>query len=47
MATMIKIYLDVLNHYRSSEKPNFSRKYQEDWRQEFMGIPRVDYKDEN
>jgi len=47
MATMIKIYSDVISHYRSSEKPNFHRKYREDWRKEFMGIPEVKYADEN
>jgi hypothetical protein len=47
MATMMKIYLDVLGYYRSEEIPNFSRKYIEDWRQEFMSIQGVEYKNKN
>jgi hypothetical protein len=47
MATMMKIYLDVLGYYRPDEKANFAKKYIEDWRQEFMGIRGVEYKNEN
>lgn len=47
MATMMKIYLDILGYYRSDEKVNFAKKYIEDWRQEFMGIRGVEYKNEN
>lgn len=46
MATMIRIYLDVLAHYRADESSNFGKKYLDDWRQEFMRIPSVTYKDD-
>jgi hypothetical protein len=44
MATMVKIYTDVLRHYREDELPNFGKKYFEDWREAFMGIRAVEYK---
>ncbi len=47
MSIMIKIYLLILSNYRSDEKANFSRKYMENWRKEFMSIPRVEYEDED
>ena len=46
MATMLKIYKDVLGHYRAAESANFGKKYLEDWRQAFLGIPSVTYKDD-
>lgn len=46
MATMLKIYKDVLAHYRADESANFGKKYLDDWRQAFMGIPSVTYKDD-
>lgn len=47
MVPMLKIYLDVLAYYRPDERPNFSRKYFEDWRQEFIGILEDEYKNDN
>lgn len=46
MATMLKIYKNVLAHYREGELPNFGKKYIDDWRQAFMGIKSVTYKDD-
>lgn len=46
MATMLKIYMDVLRHYREGELADFGIKYRDDWREAFMGIPSVEYKDD-
>ncbi len=46
MATMLKIYKNVLAHYREGELPNFGKKYLDDWQQAFMGIKSVTYKDD-
>lgn len=46
MATIFKIYMDILHHYRGDELPDFRAKYQEDWRKAFMNIRSVEYKDD-
>lgn len=46
MATMMKIYRALLSHYREGELPAFGKKYRDDWREGFMGIPSVTYKDD-
>lgn len=45
MATIVKIYMDVLRQYREDELPNFRAKYVEDWRKAFVSIRAVEYKD--
>jgi hypothetical protein len=47
MATMLKIYKDVLKYYRPDETVNFGKKYIEDWQREFIGIRGVEYKDDD
>lgn len=47
MGMVLKIYMTVLNHYRQSEIGDFSKKYIENWRQEFRGILSVKYKDDD
>jgi hypothetical protein len=47
MAMMFKIYMDVLKYYRPDETVNFGKKYNDDWRQEFIGIRGVEYKDDD
>jgi len=45
MSTILKIYRDVLGHYREGELASFGKKYGSDWREAFMDIPSVEYKD--
>lgn len=45
MSTILKIYKDVLGHYREGELASFGKKYDNDWREAFMDIPSVEYKD--
>ena len=46
MSMMLKIYMDVLKYYRPDETINFGKKYNDDWRKEFIGIRGVEYKDD-
>jgi len=43
IATIIRIYMKVLEHYRPGEIGAFRRKYVEDWRQAFRSIKSVNY----
>jgi hypothetical protein len=36
-------FMRILDKYRPEERPAFSRKYVENWRQEFMNFPRIKY----
>jgi len=42
----LKIYMDVLRRYREGELSDFGLKYRDDWREAYMGIPSVEYKDD-
>lgn len=46
MATILKIYMDILRQYREGELAGFGVKYRDDWREAFMSIPSVEYKDD-
>jgi hypothetical protein len=41
----LRIYRSALMHYRSGELENFDRKYVTEWRERFLSVKRVEYKD--
>jgi hypothetical protein len=41
----LSIYRSVLRHYRPDEENNFNRKYITEWRDRFLSIKKVEYKD--